>query len=87
VARTLIVPGVRITTAFDVAPPLPPARACSAQWASWTTRRRGVTGVTARPELFQHGPATAFSFPEALRALANGVSAVVISPVSAGRKA
>ena len=86
--KTLIVPGVSVSTAFDVAPPLPARSGVLGAVGVVDDESRGVLGVTTRQELFElYGPATAFSFPEALSALANGVSEVVISPALGGRKA
>jgi hypothetical protein len=87
-ARTLIVPGVSVSTAFDVAPPLPARSGVLGAVGVVDDASPGVTGVTSRQELLElYGPATQFSFPEALGALANGVSEVVVSPVRGGQRA
>lgn len=86
--KTLIVPGVSVSTAFDVAPPLPARSGVLGAVGVVDDESHGVLGVTTRQELFElYGPATAYSFPEALSALANGISEVVVSPVLGGRKA
>lgn len=87
-ARTLIVPGVSVTTEFDVAPPLPARSGVLGAVGVVDDASPGVGGVTARQELLElYGEATAFSFPEAVSALVNGVSEVVVSPVGGGTKA
>lgn len=86
--KTLIVPGVSVSTSFDVAPSLPARSGVLGAVGVVDDDSRGVLGVTTRQELFElYGPATAYSFPEALSALANGISEVVISPALGGRKA
>lgn len=86
--KTLIVPGVSVSTSFDVAPPLPARSGVLGAVGVVDDDSRGVLGVTTRQELFElYGPATAYSFPEALSALANGISEVVISPALGGGKA
>jgi hypothetical protein len=82
--RSLIVPGVSISTDFDVAPPLP-ARSgiLGAVGVVDGAGSRDVQSVTTRQEVLAlFGPATLYSFPEVFRALANGVSEVVLSPVA-----
>jgi len=83
--RTLIVPGVSVEARFDVPPPLP-ARSGILGAVGIVDRvpdDRPV-GVTTTQQLFElFGPATRFSFPEAVSALVNGVSEAIISPVSA----
>lgn len=81
--RTLIVPGVSVEVTFDVAPPLP---ARSGVLGAVGVVDRALSGgpraVTSRRELLEiAGPATRWSFPEALAALANGVSELVLSSV------
>jgi hypothetical protein len=87
---TLVVPGVRVEARFDILPPLPAAAGIL-----------GAVGIVDRPpadgglvvvskmsevrELL--GPGTQASMPEVFHALANGVSEVVISPVSGGKPA
>src|SRR5262249_25819246 len=82
--KSLIVPGVSISADFDVAPPLP-ARS-GILCAVGVADGRGATAVqsvTNRQDLLAaYGPATLYAFPEVFRALANGVSEVVLSPVS-----
>lgn len=81
--RMLVVPGVSVVARYDVAPPLP-ARSGILGTVGVVDRvpRSGVTGVTSAQELLEvFGPATRFSFPEALSALTNGVSQVIVSPV------
>ncbi|MBV7335212.1 hypothetical protein KFU94_44630 [Chloroflexi bacterium TSY] len=82
--RTLIVPGVSVEARFDVPPPLP-ARSgiLGAVGVVDQIPESGVAGVTTSQELFElFGPATRLSFPEALSALINGVSEVIVSPVA-----
>ncbi len=86
--RTLIVPGVSVSTSFDVAPALPARSGVLGAVGVVDDASQGVVGITTRQELFElYGPATAYSFPEAVSALSNGVSEVVVSPVAGGRKA
>lgn len=82
-ARTLVVPGVSVEVTFDVAPPLP-ARSGVLGAVGVVDRAiaNAPVAVTSRRELLEiAGPATRWSFPEALSALANGVSELVLSPV------
>jgi hypothetical protein len=82
--RTLVVPGVSVEARFDVPPPLP-ARSGILGAVGVVDRvpAEGVKAVTTTQELFDvFGPATRFSFPEAVSALVNGVSELVLSPVS-----
>lgn len=86
--RTLVVPGVSIEARFDVPPPLP-ARSGILGAIGVVDRRPDdspVKAVTTTQEMFDiYGPGTRFSFPEAVSALINGVSQVIVSPVvSAG---
>ncbi len=84
--RTLVVPGVSVETRFDVPPPLP-ARSGILGAVGVVDRipADGIASVTSTQELFDvFGPATRFSFPEAVSALVNGVSEVVVSPVPPG---
>jgi hypothetical protein len=79
--RTLIVPGVSVSTQFDVAPPLP-ARSGILGAVGVVDRGAGVRSVTARQEAIDLlGKATQYSFPEVFTALSNGVSEVVVSAV------
>jgi hypothetical protein len=67
-ARTLIVLGVSVETRFDVPPPSFPIRNAA------RCRRRPFRGVTAAQELLDRfGPATRFSSPEVMDAVANDV--------------
>lgn len=84
--RTLVVPGVSVEARFDVPPPLP-ARSGVLGALGVVDRipAEGVKAVTTTQELFDvFGPATRFSFPEAVSALVNGVSELVLSPVAPG---
>ncbi len=81
--RTLVVPGVSVEARFDVPPPLP-ARSGILGAVGVVDRvpPGGVQAVTTTQELLDlFGPATRLSFPEALSALVNGVSELVLSPV------
>jgi hypothetical protein len=80
------VPGVSVETRFDVPPPLPARSGILGAVGVVDRIPDGrVRGVTASQELFEiFGPATRLSFPEALSALINGVSEVIISPVEPG---
>lgn len=83
-ARTLIVPGVSVETRFDVPPPLPSRSGILGVVGIVDRVPSGseLEGVTTAPELLDRfGPATRFSFPEVMDAIANGVSQVFISPV------
>lgn len=87
---TLVVPGVRVEAHFDVLPPLPAPSGII-----------GIVGVVDRPpeanrligvskvsELKQIiGPGTLYSMKEAVHALSNGASEVVVSAVSGGSAA
>ncbi len=83
-ARVLIVPGVSVETRFDVPPPLP-SRSGILGAVGVVDRAPGegeLTGLTTSVELFERfGPATRYSFPEVIDAIANGVSEVFISAV------
>lgn len=84
--RTLVVPGVSVEARFDVPPPLP-ARSgiLGAVGVVDQVPESGVKAVTTTQELFDvFGPATRFCFPEAVSALINGVSEIVVSPVDPG---
>lgn len=84
---TLVVPGVRVETRFDVLPPLPAPSGIV-----------GVVGIVDRPpdpvrlvgvtkpgEVRDVlGPGTAASMPEVVHALGNGAQEVVVSPVEGG---
>ena len=68
---------------FDVPPPLP-ARSGVLGCVGVVDRSPGkhLVGVTNAQDLIEtFGPATRYSFPEVMSALANGVSEVVVSPV------
>jgi hypothetical protein len=83
-ARVLVVPGVSVETRFDVPPPLP-SRSGILGAIGVVDRAPPpgeLTGITTSAELFDRfGPATRYSFPELLDALANGVSEVFVSAV------
>lgn len=83
-ARILVVPGVSVETRFDVPPPLP-SRSGILGAIGVVDRlppAGELAGVTTSAELFERfGPATRFSFPELLDAIANGVSEVFVSAV------
>lgn len=83
-ARVLIVPGVSVETRFDVPPPLP-SRSGILGAVGVVDRAPAageLTGITTTTELFERfGPATRFSFPEVVDAIANGVSEVFVSAV------
>lgn len=81
--QALVVPGVSVATRFEVRPPLPSKTGILG--AVGVVDRNPGTGpiaVTTSQELLALcGPATRYSFPEALAALANGVAELVVSPV------
>lgn len=85
---TLVVPGVRVEAKFDVLPP-PLAQAGIVGVVGIVDRAPAdgglvsVTKVTELRELL--GPGTEASMPEAVHALANGASELVVSPVAAGK--
>lgn len=83
-ARVLVVPGVSVETRFDVPPPLP-SRSGILGAVGVVDRAPPpgeLTGITTSAELFERfGPATRYSFPELLDAIANGVSEVFVSAV------
>ena len=82
--RTLVVPGVSVEARFDVPPPLP-ARSGVLGCVGVVDRSPGkaLRAVTNAQDLIEtYGPATRYSFPEVMAALANGVSEVVLSPVA-----
>src|SRR6185295_15866313 len=84
--QTLVVPGVSVEARFDVPPPLP-ARSGILGAVGVVDRvpPEGVVAVTTTQELLDvFGPATRFSFPEAVSAIVNGVSELVLSPVAQG---
>lgn len=84
---TLIVPGVRVETRFDVLPPLPAASgvvgvAAIVDRPETPARLRGITKAAEIATVF--GPGTAASAPEVVHAIGNGASEVVIAPVLGG---
>jgi hypothetical protein len=85
---TLIVPGVRVEARFDVLPP-PPATSGIVGVAGIVDRPpAGLISVTRVAELRELlGPGTEASMPEAVHALANGASEVVVSAVGGGAPA
>ncbi len=85
--RTLVVPGVSVEARFDVPPPLPARSGIlgAVGVVDRVPQKAAIRAVTNTQELFEiYGPATRFSFPEAVSALVNGVSQVIVSPVSPG---
>lgn len=84
--QALVVPGVSVATRFEVRPPLPSKTGIlGAVGVVDINPGTGPIAVTTSQELLALcGPATRYSFPEALAALANGVSELVVSPVDEG---
>jgi hypothetical protein len=84
--QALVVPGVSVATRFEVRPPLPSKTGIlGAVGVVDNNPGNGPIAVTTSQELLALcGPATRYSFPEALAALANGVSELVVSPVDEG---
>ncbi len=83
-ARVLVVPGVSVETRFDVPPPLPSRSGIlgAVGVVDRAPEPGELTGITTSAELFEKfGPATRYSFPEVIDAIANGVSEVFISAV------
>ena len=85
---TLVVPGVRVEARFDVLPP-PPATSGIVGVVGIVDRPpAGLVGVSRVAELRELlGPGTEVSMPEAVHALANGASEVVVSAVAGGSPA
>src|SRR5688572_23349147 len=84
---TLVVPGVRVETRFDVLPPLPaPSGVVGiAAIVDRPPSPNRLIGVTRAAEVSTVlGPGTAASAPEIIHALGNGASEVIVSPVSGG---
>lgn len=84
---TLVVPGVRVETRFDVLPPLPALSgvvgiAAIVDRPPSPARLVGVTKASEVAAVF--GPGTAASAPEIIHALGNGASEVVVAPVLGG---
>lgn len=84
---TLVVPGVRVETRFDVLPPLPASSgvvgiAAIVDRPPSPARLVGVTRAAEVATVF--GPGTAASAPEIIHALGNGASEVVVAPVLGG---
>lgn len=84
---TLVVPGVRVETRFDVLPPLPAPSgvvgiAAIVDRPPTPARLVGVTKASEVAAVF--GPGTAASAPEIIHALGNGASEVVVAPVLGG---
>jgi len=84
---TLVVPGVRVETRFDVLPPLPAPSGIVGIVAivdrpPSPARLVGVTRVAEVTELL--GPGTSASAPELIHTLANGASEVMVAAVSNG---
>jgi hypothetical protein len=88
-AATLVVPGVRVEARFDILPPLPAQAGILG--AVGIVDRPGdgsLVGVTKVAELRDIlGPGTAVTMPQAVHALANGTSEVVVAPVLGGSPA
>lgn len=87
---TLIVPGVRVETRFDVLPPLPAPSGIVGvvgvvDWPMDTPQLVAVSRVSELRVLL--GPGTEVSCADAVHALRNGVSEVVVSPVTGGAAA
>jgi len=89
-AATLVVPGVRVEARFDIVPPLPaPAGIVGVVGIVDRPGPDGqLVGVTKVVELRDLlGPGTAVTMPQAVHALANGASEIVVSPVRGGAPA
>ncbi|GIG64550.1 phage tail sheath C-terminal domain-containing protein [Phytomonospora endophytica] len=87
---TLIVPGVRVEARFDILPPLPsPAGIVGVVGiVDRPTADGSLVGVSKLAELREVlGPGTAVTMPEAVHALGNGASEVVVAPVLGGAAA
>lgn len=87
---TLIVPGVRVEARFDILPPLPsPAGIVGVVGiVDRPTADGELVGVSKLAELREVlGPGTAVTMPEAVHALGNGASEVVVAPVLGGAAA
>ncbi|HEY1179287.1 MAG TPA: phage tail sheath C-terminal domain-containing protein [Phytomonospora sp.] len=87
---TLIVPGVRVEARFDILPPLPsPAGIVGVVGiVDRPTADGALVGVSKLAELREVlGPGTAVTMPEAVHALGNGASEVVVAPVLGGAAA
>jgi len=86
----LVVPGVRVEARFDVLPPLPVTSGILgvAGIVDRTPVGGGLVSVTKVTEIRELlGPGTSASMPEAVHALSNGASELVISPVAGGTAA
>src|ERR687888_2198354 len=87
---TLVVPGVRVEARFDVLPP-PPAPSGIIGMVGIVDRAPAdgeLVSVSKVSELREQlGPGTEASMPEAVHALGNGASEVVVAPVSGGAPA
>lgn len=87
---TLVVPGVRVETRFDVLPPLPaPSGIVGVVGVvDWPADAPGLIAVSRVSELRSLlGPGTEVSCADAVNALRNGASEVVISAVAGGTPA
>jgi hypothetical protein len=85
---TLVVPGVRVETRFDVLPPLPAPSGVVGVVGIVDRPPLGLMGATRVAELRElFGPGTEASMPDAVNALANGASEVVVSAVDGGAPA
>ena len=86
----LVVPGVRVEARFDVLPPLPAPSGIVgvAGIVDRVPAGGGLVGVTRVAELRELlGPGTEASMPDAVQALANGASEVVVAAVTGGSPA
>ncbi|MET0662501.1 MAG: phage tail sheath C-terminal domain-containing protein [Ilumatobacteraceae bacterium] len=84
---TLVVPGVRVETRFDVLPPLPAPSgvvgiAAIVDRPPSPNRLVGVTKAAEVATVF--GPGTAASAPEIIHTLGNGASEVVVASIAGG---
>src|SRR4051794_6665280 len=85
---TLVVPGVRVETRFDVLPPLPAPSGIVGVVGIVDRPAGGLVGATRASELRELlGQGTEVSMPEAIHALANGAAEVVVAAVEGGSAA
>ncbi|HSD76936.1 MAG TPA: phage tail sheath C-terminal domain-containing protein [Solirubrobacteraceae bacterium] len=85
---SLVVPGVRVETRFDVLPPLPAPSGIVGVAGIVDRPPDGLVGASRASELRELlGPGTEVSAPEAVHALANGAAEVVLSAVAGGSPA
>lgn len=84
---TLVVPGVKVEARFDILPPLPASAGILGVVGvvDRVPANGGLVGVTKAGEVHELlGAGTEITMPEVFQALANGMSEVIISPVSGG---